>query len=140
MSKIRVCHLQVNDIYVKLGTEYVVTRIQDGKVFYCSTSHGSNRKGGIDYMGANSQEFVKLIGKKVSRFLTARGFGVRVTTLEGDVVGEYQNIKTATKHLKLPRNAISRWLRNKVTNTNKHGYKYEIIKTHSRPNPKTYYS
>lgn len=139
-KKIRACHLQVNDIYVKQGTEYIVTRIHDGKILYCLSSHNSNRSGGVDYIGANSQEWVILVGKKVSRFLTARGFGVRVTRLDGSLIGEYANIKAATKHLKLPQNAISRWLKNKVTNTNKHGYKYEIIKNHSRPNPKTYYS
>jgi len=140
MKKVRACHLEVNDIFVKQNVEYVVSSIYDGKIFYRLSSTGSNRSGSVDFIGANSQEWVKLVGKRVSRFLTARGFGVRVTTLDGDIVGEYPTIKSATKRLKLPHNAITRWLKGKVLDKNKHGYQYEIIKSHSRPNPKTYYS
>lgn len=125
MKKVRACHLEVNDIFIKQNAEYIVVAIYDGKIFYRLSSVGS-RRGEKDYIGSNSQEWVLLVGKYVTKTKADVVPDILVKTVNGDFVGVFRTQKEATKKLKLSQQHISRIFAKKTRN-GACGYIFERI-------------
>jgi len=114
--KIRACQLQVNDIYVKLGREYIVRGKDDKCIYYEITSSTGSTVDKRNYIGANSQEWVLLVAKYVKKTKADTVPNIRVETVAGDFVGIFKTQKEATEKLNISSQHISRVFRKKTNN------------------------
>lgn len=98
--KIRVCNLKENDIYVKLGIEYKVVKIKDGKCYYRPTSTKRTTLANNTYMGANSQELVMLVGEAPpSKKIPYKSRLIIKRDLDGNYVEDFYSISKAAKSI-----------------------------------------
>lgn len=125
MTKIRCYSLQLNDIFRKCGYDYRVTSIDDHHIHYCGVNGKVKYVGNSDsYMGKRSREWVLLVGKFKKNL---KGHRVKVTTLNGDFIGEFENYNLATRTLGMPKNSITKYLNGSLKNKKIYGYSFEKV-------------
>jgi hypothetical protein len=129
MSKIiRAYQLEVNDIFKRQGVELMVVLVADGKIYYTHSSSTGKTPTWSMFIGANSQEYIELVGKR--RF-TKRNPGKSVEvasfTLDGKYVGRYASIKEASIRLDISERYIKYYLKGLIKDKEKYGYRFEKI-------------
>lgn len=126
-EKIRVCDLKVNDIFQKMFSTYVVKRIEGGKLFYQLMIFGGGIKfgGNGGYMGANSKEWVLLVGNRVfEKTPPTKHKSIVAFDLNGNKICECKTMTEMDNKLSLYRGYTAHWFRRK----NMRGSKYKFVK------------
>lgn len=129
MSKIiRAYQLQVDDIFKRQGVELMVVLVADGKIYYTHSSSTGKTPTWSMFIGANSQEYIELVGK---RMFTKKNPGKSIQlasfTLDGKYVGRYSSIREAAYRLEIPKRYIQCYLLDKIVDKEKYGYRFEKI-------------
>lgn len=129
MSKIiRAYQLQVDDIFKRQGVELNVVLVADGKIYYTHSSNTGKTPIWSMFIGANSQEYIELVGK---RMFTKKNPGKSIQlasfTLDGKYIGRYSSIREAAYRLEIPKRYIQCYLLDKIVDKEKYGYRFEKI-------------
>ncbi len=125
---IRACELKVDDIFMRGGVQYVVVLIAGNKIYYIHTSSRGTSPISNVFMGANSKEKLIHIGvRKYSKYNPGKSVKLVSFTLEGEFIGRYASIKEAADRLSIPECYIKYYLKNKIKDKSKYGYRFEKI-------------
>ena len=119
---VRVCHLEVYDIFLRLGVEYKVIRNEHGRMYYTTVS--AKQTNFIQDMGANSQEWVLLVAKArpSKKILNSKRLIIK-RDLAGNYIDDFHSLQKAAKSVGVIPNAIRNALNGESKSSG--GYRWE---------------
>lgn len=122
--RIRAYELNKFDFFVKQGVKFIVVKKTTEKIFYNAASTDRFIRIPDSFIGANSREFVELVGKYQPEFRPKK---IIATRSNGDFVGKYDSIKAATEDLGLSQHHIRKYLKGELKHKNLYGFDFEVV-------------